>query len=428
MPESVFLLMDRAKSAARAQGKRVIDLSIGASDLPVPGELIAELESAARDPATWGYCLKSCTMRFLEEATRWYAGRFGLELDPSTQALSLIGSQEGLAHLLLAVADPGDAVLIPEVAYPSYWGAAALAGLEAVPLKLGEDLLPVFEELDPGVLERARVIVLNYPNNPTAALADRAFWARALAFAEAHDLLIVHDNPYIDMVYEGEAVSPLVLEGALERTVELFSFSKSFHMGGFRLGFALGNAEAIAALEAAKAPVDFNQYLGIQRMGIAALRLPPTGCCATCRSSAAAATPWWRPCRAAVCRSAAPRRACTSGSSCPRAWTTCASPCARSSTPGWRWRRAAASAPAGTVTSASPWCSRPRCSPRPDAASRPCSTSPAPRGRGAGAGLGAPAPGRIRSCDDGSAAAAPACASVTSGASSRSCGNSRSPW
>ncbi|WP_293174952.1 aminotransferase class I/II-fold pyridoxal phosphate-dependent enzyme [Oceanithermus sp.] len=274
MPESVFLLMDRAKSEARAAGKRVIDLSIGASDLPVPNELIAELESAARDPATWGYCLKSCTLRFLEEATRWYERRFGLALDPGSQALSLIGSQEGLAHLLLAVADPGDVVLIPEVAYPSYWGAAALAGLEAVPLELGDDLLPVFEGIEPAKLERARVLVLNYPNNPTAALADRAFWERALAFAEAHDLLVVHDNPYIDMVYEGEAVSPLVLPGALERTVELFSFSKSFHMGGFRLGFALGNADAIAALEAAKAPVDFNQYLGIQRMGIAALRLP----------------------------------------------------------------------------------------------------------------------------------------------------------
>ena len=274
MPESVFLLMDRAKSAARAAGKRVIDLSIGASDLPVPGELIAELESAARDPATWGYCLKSCTSRFLEEAASWYERRFGLALDPESQALSLIGSQEGLAHLLLAVADPGEAVLIPEVAYPSYWGAAALAGLEAVPVPLGEDLLPRLEAVPAEKLQRARLLVLNYPNNPTAAVADYAFWERVLAFAERHDLLVVHDNPYIDMVYEGEAVSPLVLEGALERTIELFSFSKSFHMGGFRLGFALGNAEAIAALEAAKAPVDFNQYLGIQRMGIAALRLP----------------------------------------------------------------------------------------------------------------------------------------------------------
>jgi len=273
MPESVFLLMDRAKSAARAAGKQVIDLSIGASDLPVPQELIAELESAARDPATWGYCLKSCTQRFLEETTRWYENRFGLALDPGSQALSLIGSQEGLAHLLLAVADPGDAVLIPEVAYPSYWGAAVLAGLEAIPVPLGEDLLPVLEAVPADRLERARLLVLNYPNNPTAALAGRDFWEKALDFAAAHDLLLVHDNPYIDMVYEGEAVSPLTIPGALERTVELFS-SKSFHMGGFRLGFALGNADAIAALEAAKAPVDFNQYLGIQRMGIAALRLP----------------------------------------------------------------------------------------------------------------------------------------------------------
>ena len=235
---------------------------------------MAALKAAVDDPETYGYCLRSGTRPFLEAATRWYARRFGRALDPETQALALIGSQEGLAHLLLAVADPGDVLLVPEVAYPSYWGAAALAGLEAWPIPLREDRLADLEAVPEEVARRARVLLLNYPNNPTAALADRAYWEAALEFAERYDLLLVHDNPYVDLVFEGEALSPLTLDGALERTVELFSFSKSYHLAGFRLGFALGNREALAALEAVKAPIDFNQYLGIQRMGIAALELP----------------------------------------------------------------------------------------------------------------------------------------------------------
>jgi aspartate/methionine/tyrosine aminotransferase len=172
------------------------------------------------------------------------------------------------------VADPGDVVLLPAVAYPSYWGAAAIAGLEVFPIPLRSDLLPDLAAVPEAVAQRARVMILNYPNNPTAALAPEAFFEEALHFARRYDLLLVHDNPYVDIVFEGKAPSPLALPGARERVVELFSLSKSYHMGGFRLGFALGNAEAIAALEAAKAPVDFNQYLGILRMGIAALSLP----------------------------------------------------------------------------------------------------------------------------------------------------------
>ncbi|AEB10827.1 aminotransferase class I/II-fold pyridoxal phosphate-dependent enzyme [Marinithermus hydrothermalis] len=274
LPESVFLRMDRAKREARQAGRAIIDLSIGSSDLSPPPEALAALKAAVDDPETYGYCLRSGTRPFLEAATRWYARRFGRALDPETQALALIGSQEGLAHLLLAVADPGDVLLVPEVAYPSYWGAAALAGLEVWPIPLRADYLADLEAVPGEVARRARVLLLNYPNNPTAALADRAYWEAALEFAARYDLLLVHDNPYVDLVFEGEALSPLTLDGALERTVELFSFSKSYHLAGFRLGFALGNREALAALEAVKAPIDFNQYLGIQRMGIAALELP----------------------------------------------------------------------------------------------------------------------------------------------------------
>lgn len=274
MPESVFHLMDREKRRVREAGKDVIDLSLGSSDLSPPEELLEVLQEAILDRTTHRYCLRSDTRPFLEAATQWYARRFGVAFDPDREALALIGSQEGLAHLLWAVADPGDGILVPAVAYPSYWGAAAVAGLEPWPIPLREDHLPDLAAVPEEVAHRARVLVLNYPNNPTAATATEAFFEEALRFAERYDLLLVHDNPYVDMVFEGKAPSPLALPGARERVVELFSLSKSYHMGAFRLGFALGNADAIAALEAVKAPIDFNQYLGILRAGVVALSLP----------------------------------------------------------------------------------------------------------------------------------------------------------
>ena len=273
VPESVFLLMDQAKARRRSSGGDLIDLSLGSSDLPPPREVMEALAEAALDPKTYGYCLKSCTRPFLEAATGWFARRFGQTFDPDREALTLIGSQEGLGHLLLAALDPGDVLLLPEVAYPSYWGAAAVAQAEPYPLPLDEHYRPVLEA-PPEVLRRAKALLLNFPNNPTAATADRGYFERALAFAEEHDLLVIHDNPYVDFHYEGEALPLLALPEARARAVELFSFSKSYHLGGVRLGFALGNADAIAALERVKAPIDFNQYAGILRMGIRALELP----------------------------------------------------------------------------------------------------------------------------------------------------------
>lgn len=269
----VFLEMDRAKAEARAQGLAVVDLSIGASDLPPPPEALQALKQTIDDPSTYGYCLKSGTLPFLEAATVWYFRRYGVQLDPRREALSLIGSQEGLAHLLIAIADPGDVSLMCDVAYPSYFGAVVVAGLEAYLMPLGEHLLPDLWAVPEEVARRAKAVLLNYPNNPTAALASEAFFMGALEFCRRYDLLLIHDNPYLDQALE-PTPSPLALPGGRERVVELFSFSKSYHLAGLRLGFALGNAEAIASLEALKAPIDFNQYLGIQRMGMAALAVP----------------------------------------------------------------------------------------------------------------------------------------------------------
>ena len=277
MPDSVFAVMDAAKAAVRAAGRAVIDLSIGSSDLPPPPEALAALRAAVDDPATYGYCLFSSTRPLREAAVRWYAERFGLRLDPDRHALPLIGSQEGFAHLLWAVTDPGDALLLPDPAYPSYFGAVAVAGLEAIvlPLRQENGFLPDLDAVAARDAERARALVLNYPNNPTAGVADEAFFDRAIAFCRRHGLLLIHDFPYVDTV-DGEACAPSVLArpGALELAVELYSASKSFHMGGFRVGWALGQPEVIAALARVKGAVDFNPYLGVQRALVAALARP----------------------------------------------------------------------------------------------------------------------------------------------------------
>jgi aspartate/methionine/tyrosine aminotransferase len=277
MPASVFAVMDRAKAQARAAGQDVIDLSIGSSDLPVPPAALAALHDAVDDPATHGYCLHAGTRPLRQAAVDWYASRYGLELDPDTEALVLIGAQEGFAHLLLAVTDPGDAVLLPEPGYPSWFGAVALAGLEQLPMPLREEnaFRPDLAALPADALARARAMVLSYPGNPTAATADAAFFAEAVAFCERHDLLLIHDFPYVDLVFgDDEAPSALAAPGGRERVVELYSFSKSFHMAGFRIGFALGAAPAIAALAKVKDAVDFNAWSGIQQAAVAALGQP----------------------------------------------------------------------------------------------------------------------------------------------------------
>lgn len=275
VPEGdVFLLMDQAKTQARATTLPIIDLSIGASDLAPPREALEALKASVDDPSTYGYCLKSCTLPLLEAATAWYARRYRVELDPQQEALSLIGAQEGLAHLLMAIADPGDGLLMTNITYPSYFGATRIAGLRPIFMPLNERLLPDLKQLEAARLKGAKAMLLNYPNNPTAAVATKEFFAEALEFCQQHDLLLIHDNTYVDQVYQGQAPSPLALPGGQERVVELFSLAKSYHLAGFRLGFALGNAEALASLEAVKGAVDFNQYRGILRMGVVALNLP----------------------------------------------------------------------------------------------------------------------------------------------------------
>ena len=275
MPASVFDTMDRAKSRAKAKGLELIDLSIGSSDLAPPQEALQALRDATHLSETYGYCLFSGTKALRHAVSDWFERRYDLSVNPDEHVLSLIGSQEGFANLLLATTDPGDLILAPDPGYPSYYGAIALAGLELATMPLLEEnaYLPDLSRISEKVAKRAKVMVISYPNNPTAAVAPDAFMQEAVTFCHDHGILLIHDFPYVDMVFgEYRAPSVLTQKGGMETAIELYSCSKSFHMGGFRMGWAAGNAEAIAALAQAKGAIDFNQYVGIQRAAVASLK------------------------------------------------------------------------------------------------------------------------------------------------------------
>ena len=274
---NVFADMDRAKAKARAAGQPIIDLSLGSSDLPVAPHILVPIAAALEDTSTHGYCLFSGTQAFREAAAQWYTAKFGVPVDPETEVLLLIGSQEGTAHLPLAVLNSGDYALLMDPGYPSHAGGVYLASGQIYPMPLREEnqFLPRFEDIPPDILAQSRLMVLSYPHNPTAATASLDFWQRAVAFCQRHQIALAHDFPYADLTFTGQpAVSVLQADRDKTVSIEFFSMSKSYGMGGFRLGYAIGNTRLINALRQVKANVDFNQYPGIQRGAIAALSGP----------------------------------------------------------------------------------------------------------------------------------------------------------
>lgn len=274
---NVFADMDRAKATARVAGQEIIDLSLGSSDLPVAPHVLEAITAALKDTSTHGYCLFSGTRAFREAAARWYTQKFGVAVDPETEMLLLIGSQEGTAHLPLAILNPGDFALLMDPGYPSHAGGVYLASgqIYPMPLRAENGFLPNFAEIPPAVLEQSRLMVLSYPHNPTTATASLEFWQNAVAFCQQHNLVLAHDFPYADLTFTGQpAVSVLQADRDKTVSIEFFSMSKSYGMGGFRVGYAIGHAGLIQALRQVKANVDFNQYPGIQRGAIAALTGP----------------------------------------------------------------------------------------------------------------------------------------------------------
>jgi len=274
---NVFADMDQAKTKAIAHGKPIIDLSLGSSDLPTPPHVLNAISEALNDPETHGYALFNSTKDMRVAAAQWYEKKYGISIDPETEVLPLIGSQEGTAHLPLAVMNPGDVALLLDPGYPSHVGGVYLAGGEIYPMPIlaENEFLPVLAAIPDEVAQKASMMVLSYPHNPTTATAPLSFFKSAVAFCQQHDIALVHDFPYADLYFEGDPV-PSVLQADPDKSVsiEFFTLSKSYNMGGFRVGYAIGNAKLIKALRQVKATVDFNQYRGILRGAIAALTGP----------------------------------------------------------------------------------------------------------------------------------------------------------
>lgn len=274
---NVFADMDSAKANAITSGKQIIDLSLGSSDLPTPPHILSAIATALEDPETHGYALFNSTRDFRSAAAQWYEQKYGISVDPETEVLALIGSQEGTAHLPLAVMNPGDVALLLDPGYPSHAGGVYLAGgtIYPMPILAKNDFLPIFPDIPSDVLAKSRMMVLSYPHNPTTAIAPLSFFEEAVAFCQQHNIVLVHDFPYGDLCFEG-GPAPSVLQADVDKrvSIEFSTLSKSYNMGGFRVAYAIGNAQIIKALRQVKATVDFNQYRGILRGAITALTGP----------------------------------------------------------------------------------------------------------------------------------------------------------
>lgn len=277
LPPYLFAAISRKIAEKRAEGVDVISFGIGDPDLPTPPHIVEALVEAARDPANQGYPETDGLPEYRRAVAGWYERRFGVSLDPDREVVPLIGSKEGIAHLPLCFVDPGDVALVPDPGYPVYPVSVQLAGGTnyALPLREENGFLVDFDAVPDDVAGRAKLLWLNYPGNPTSAVADIAFFERAAAFAKKHDIVVVHDMAYSEIAYD-EYVPPSFLEatGARDVGIEVHSLSKSYNMTAWRIGMAVGNAGVIDVLARVKSNLDSGIPKAIQRMAIAALDGP----------------------------------------------------------------------------------------------------------------------------------------------------------
>jgi len=277
LPPYLFAEIDKKIEAKRAAGVDVISLGIGDPDLPTPPHVVRRLKEAAEDPKNHRYPSYYGMRAFREAIAAWYRRRFGVELDPDTEVLPLIGSKEGIAHIYVAFVDPGDVALVPDPGYPVYQTGALLAGgiTHAIPLLEENDFLPDLEAIPRETARAAKLMFLNYPNNPTAATATPEFLERAADYCRENEIVLCHDFAYSEITYDGyRAPSLLEMPGGREAGVEFHSLSKTYNMTGWRIGFVVGNASVIEALGRVKTNIDSGIFNAVQYAGIEALSGP----------------------------------------------------------------------------------------------------------------------------------------------------------
>jgi len=277
LPPYLFAAIDRAKKEARAKGVDVIDLSVGDPDLPTPKHIIEALCKAALDPSNHQYPSYEGKMTFRKAVADWYMQTFNVDLDPMKEVLTLIGSKEGIAHAPLAFLNPGDLALVPDPAYPVYSTATSFAGgmPMVMPLLPENGFLPDLDAIDPAVAQKAKLMFLNYPNNPIGASADRSFFKKLIDYARDYNIIVMHDNPYSEIYFDGQrSQSILEMEGAKDVAVEFHSLSKTYNMTGWRIGSVVGNSDVVAGIGKIKSNIDSGTFGAVQDAGIAALESP----------------------------------------------------------------------------------------------------------------------------------------------------------
>ncbi|NPV26015.1 MAG: LL-diaminopimelate aminotransferase [Firmicutes bacterium] len=277
LTSAIFNEMDRLRLEVIAQGVEVINLGIGSPDLPPAPHIKEALIRALDEPNSFGYPLSDGLPEFRQAVATWYKRRFGVELDPATEVLSLMGSQDGLAHIFLGLVDPGEVALIPDPGYPVYTAGLLLAEGVKYPLPLVKEkrFLPDLKQVPPEVARQARLMFLNYPNNPVAATADREFFSQVVEFAREYEVIVCHDLAYSELAFDGfKPMSFLEVPGAKEVGIEFHSVSKTYNMAGCRLGFAVGNPEVLSVLSRIKSNIDYGVFKAVQIAGVAALLGP----------------------------------------------------------------------------------------------------------------------------------------------------------
>jgi alanine-synthesizing transaminase len=274
LPPYVFNITSELKLAARRRGEDIIDMSMGNPDGATPPHIVAKLLEVAQRPDTHGYSASKGIPRLRRAISHWYRDRYGVQIDADSEAVVTIGSKEGLAHLMLATLDRGDTVIVPDPSYPIHIYGAVIAGadIRSVPILPNVDFFSELERTIRGSYPKPKMIVLGFPSNPTAQCVELPFFERVIGLARRHDILVVHDLAYADIVFDGwRAPSIMQVPGAKEIAVEFFTLSKSYNMAGWRIGFMVGNPELVSALARIKSYHDYGTFTPLQVAAIAAL-------------------------------------------------------------------------------------------------------------------------------------------------------------